>query len=405
MNQMRNEYPKTPPPSRRSALGLLGAASLAVGGTVAIGPAAHADPSPDTRMPKGLKPGGPFDKLLAQLAEADQFSGTVLLAHRGRPVLTRSYGMADKARSIPNGRDTLFGLASITKIFTALALGRLVQKGDVLLHETLGTYLDGFSEKTKRVTIHQLLTHTAGLRNYPSAPGYTDKLKEWDSTTEVMDGVMAIIRKMESEPQITPGTGHVYSNSGYFVLGALVAQVAGEPYHDYVPQHVLAPTGMRRSKLYTRPEVRANRDIAHPYMTEKSGERTDLTTSDYFGFVGGPADGIYSTAPELLGFARALLDGEPLNPAYTALFTSGKVPLTPTDPPSIQADSRFYAYGFRDMITGGHRVFGHSGSGTGRSTNLDIFPGLDWVTVVLSNYDTSIQPIVQKARDLITSPA
>lgn len=304
--------------TRRTALSLLGTA--AVGSVLSTGSAAYGYP------PKALKPGGEFDEYLAQRAEADLFSGTVLLAHRGHAVLTRSYGMADKSRSVPNGRDTIFNLASVSKCFTAVALGQLVQDGEVQLYETLGTYLDGFSEEMKKVTIHQLLTHTAGMGNYSEAPEFRPGLKEWASAAEMMDGVMSIIRSRETQPRFIPGTKYVYSNSGYFVLGVIVAQVSGESYHDYVRRHVLAPAGMRRSDLYTRPQVLASRHIAHPYWTQPSGERTDFAMTDYFGFVGGPAEGVYSTAPELLEFVRSLREGRLLNRAFTGLFTSGKVP-------------------------------------------------------------------------------
>ncbi|MFC7589400.1 serine hydrolase domain-containing protein [Nonomuraea antimicrobica] len=220
-----------------------------------------------------------------------------------------------------------------------------------------------------------------------------------------MDGVLALIRKQETAPAFTPGTRHVYSNSGYFVLGAVVAAASGVPYHDYVRAHVIAAAGMRRSGLYTRPQVLESREIAHPYWTQQSGERADFTTSEFFGHVGGPADGVYACAPDLLAFVDALTRGRLLSPAYASAFTSGKVLLSPADRPVVPADARFYGYGFRDTVTGGHRTWGHSGSAVGVAANLDVFPGLDWAVVVLSNYDNPITPIVLKARELITRSA
>ncbi|MFC7589401.1 serine hydrolase domain-containing protein [Nonomuraea antimicrobica] len=129
---------------------------------------AHADRAEP--VPSSLRPGGEFDAYVARLAQADQFSGTVLLRHRSRPVLARSYGMADKARSIPNGPDTIFKLASVSKCLTAVALGQLVQRDKVDLHAPLGDYLDGFSAETAKVTVHHLLTHTAGLGEYAQSP-------------------------------------------------------------------------------------------------------------------------------------------------------------------------------------------------------------------------------------------
>jgi CubicO group peptidase (beta-lactamase class C family) len=403
--------------SRRAALGLLGTASLAAGGVFAAPATAASGRSEGGALataafgrspgstPAQLRPGGEFDRFLAQRAEANQFSGTLLLARRDRAVFTRSYGMADRSRSVPNGRDTIFNLASVTKCFTAMAVSQLVERGKVHLHETLGTYLDGFSAQTQKVTIHQLLTHTAGMGNYPEAAEFAQRLAEWASVAEVMDGTMAIIRTMESQPRFTPGSQYRYSNSGYFVLGAIVAQVSGESYHDYVRRNVLGRAGMQRSDLYPRPQVLAGRDIAHPYLTRRPGEPVDFTTDVHFGFVGGPADGVYSTAPDLLRFATALREGRLVNRAFTDVFVSAKVPLSPTDPPVTPGQLRCYGYGFRTTILNGQLIVGHSGSGPGVMTNLDIYPDLGWVAVVLSNHDTPVDSVVQKERELITQLA
>src|SRR5262249_58943991 len=129
-------------------------------------------------------------------ATQDKFSGTVLLSHEGRPALTRSYGMANKQLSIPNGPDTIFALASVGKLFTAVAVAQLVQRGMVAYHEKLGTYLDGFpAEIADTVTVHQLLTHTSGMGDYWESQAYLDQSETWTSADEVMDGIMAIVRQ------------------------------------------------------------------------------------------------------------------------------------------------------------------------------------------------------------------
>ncbi|GAA0937770.1 serine hydrolase domain-containing protein [Nonomuraea longicatena] len=384
-------------PTRRTLLtGALATTALTAGSMLP----AHAERAAPT--PPQLRPGGEFDDYLARLAQSDQFSGTVLLVHRSRRVLTRSYGMADASRSIPNGPDTIFKLASLSKCFTGIALAQLAAQDKVDLHAPLGDYLNGFAAETAKVTLHHLLTHTAGMGQYSQAPEFHAGLPRWSTEAEMMDGVLNIIKKQETAPAFTPGTRYVYSNSGFFVLGAVVAAASGLPFHDYVRRDVLTRARMQRSNLYTKPQVLDSRDIAHPYWTLRSGERADFTTSEYFGFVGGPADGVYASAPDLLAFVAALDEDALLPAAYTTAFTTGKVLLAPTDKPVLPADARFYGYGFRDTIIAGHRVWGHSGSAMGVATNLDVFPDLDWIAVILSNYDTPITPIVIKARELIT---
>jgi CubicO group peptidase (beta-lactamase class C family) len=372
--------------TRRSALSLFGAAAglLATRSSVATAGAA---------APADLRPGGRFDRFVAQRAAADQFSGTVLLARHGRPVLTRSYGMADRDANVPVRPETRIDLASITKSLTAVAVAQLVQSGVVAFHAPLGTYLDGYPADAATATVHQLLTHTAGVGRPALTHQRPSDEDTWDTVDEVWQGMSAYLRTLP--PRFTPGSRFDYSNDGYFVLGEIVAAVSGLSYYDYVRTHVFAPAGMSTSDFPTRPQIRADAGIARAYATQPDGGRADATTMPYFPFVGGPFTGAFCSAGDLLRFATALHGGRLLNHAYTAVATSGKQATGPEPP-------QFYGYGQVETIIGDRRVVGHSGSGAGRANNLDVFPGSGWVAVVLSNYDTTVRPIVDLARELIT---
>jgi CubicO group peptidase (beta-lactamase class C family) len=376
--------------TRRSALGLFGAAGLlAIARPSVAAPAGAAS--------RGLLPGGRFDQFVAERAAADQFSGVVMLVHRGRPVLTRCHGLANKERGVPNTPDIRFDLASITKGLTAVSVAQLAQQGSVAFHQPLGTYLDGFPADVSRATVHQLLTHTAGV----GRPGLTNQRPAdedtWDSVDDVWQGMSAYLRTLPL--RFTPGSQFGYSNDGYFVLGAIVAAVSGLSFYDYVRQHVLSPAGMTSAEFFTKPQVRTDDSIALGYATQPGGTRVDATTVPGFPYVGGPFTGIYCTARDLLRFATALHGGTLLNPAFTRLATAGKQAVSPVDLPQGQ----FYGYGQVETITGAHRIVGHTGGGPGRSNNLDVFPDVGWVAIVLSNYDTSVRPIIDLARQLILS--
>ena len=127
------------------------------------------------------------------MAAQDQFSGTVLLASAGQPVLTRAFGWADKQKNIPNQAGTLFNLESVTKIFTGVAVAQLAAQGKIDFHATLGSCLDGFSAQTAGVTIHQLLTHTAGMGDYPQTQAFAREWQTWNSAAEVFNRIMGII--------------------------------------------------------------------------------------------------------------------------------------------------------------------------------------------------------------------
>ncbi|MCW6008239.1 beta-lactamase family protein [Micromonospora sp. CPCC 205371] len=376
--------------SRRAVLGLLGAANVTGTALAAWPGAAKAAPAASA---KDLRA---FLRLVNQRAAQDKFSGAVLVAHRGRPILARAYGMANKDRSTPNRTDTVFWLASITKCFTALAIAQLVQRGMMTFQDTLGTHLDGFPTAiADTVTVHHLLTHTSGIGR-PAVGG--GKLPDWNSLDEVMDGTLALVR--QTPLQFTPGTRYAYSNDGFFVLGAIIAEVAGRSYFDYMRERVFAPAGMSATDFHSRPQVLANDAIARPYWTQPDGRRADFAASPYAPFTTGPAGGAYSTVADLLAFADALTTGRLLGPAFVELITSGKVVLPPSGLPS---QAEFYGYGHLTAIINNATVIGHSGGGPGAANRLDIFPDRNWAAIVLSNYDTTINPIVELARELITT--
>ncbi|WP_431930983.1 serine hydrolase domain-containing protein [Nonomuraea jabiensis] len=389
--------------SRRSVLGLLGAAPIAAAGLLAAGQPAQAEASVSRAIPADLRPGGRFDRFVADRADKDLFSGVVVLAHRGRPVLRRAYGMANKAQSAPNRLDTRFDLASVTKTFTAVAVAQLAQRGKIAFHEKLGTYLQGFpAEIGQIVTVHQLLTHTSGIGR-PAVGTEPPTRPEWDTIQKVWDGTAKAIRALPL--QFTPGTQYRYSNDGFFLLGEIVATVSGRSYYDYVREHIFTPAGMTHSDFFTKSQVTADRTIARPYASQPSGPRVDFTTSSFFPFVGGPHRGAYSTATDLLAFARTLRDGTLLAPAYAELVTTGKMIMPPSEQQGLTRQQLFYGYGFTDAVVDGRHVVGHSGSSAGAANNLDTYPGLDWEAVVLGNYDTPIAPIVEMERQIITEYA
>jgi hypothetical protein len=120
------------------------------------------------------------------------------------------------------------------------------------------------------------------------------------------------------------------------------------------------------------------------------------------GFVGLPNHGAYSNGRELAGFLRALTDGTLLDPRFVPLVAEAKAVVPPATKPDLIRDGLYYGYGTFHTIVNRERVYGHSGSGPGMANLLDRFPGLGWTSVVLSNYDTPVEPIVNLARQLIT---
>jgi CubicO group peptidase (beta-lactamase class C family) len=389
--------------SRRTALKVLGGAVASGGAALASfrgSPSARAEP----RIPEELKPGGEMDRLIADLAAKDQFSGSVLLTHRKRPVLSRSYGMADKKTGMRIEPGTRFILGSITKMFTAVAVHRLARHGKLNYTDKLGDHLDGFpADIADKVTIHHMLTHSSGLGNHYTMPGYPEASRKWDSPDEVLGGTVDFIRK--SDLAFPPGAGSQYSNSAYCLLGAIVAAASKQPYYTYM-KHVFRDAGMGDSGFFTKPQWRDDEPtIAHPYY-KRPGTSEWVDGLEEHTYIGLPSGGSFANCADMDRFAQVLMNDDLLGPNHTGLMLNAKIP-KPVDESSEEppqpGTTTFAGYGSLTQLIDGRWVHGHGGGSTlGTSANLDFFPASGWATVVLTNYpDKTAKPIVDLARRLI----
>lgn len=379
--------------TRRAALALLGATSVATL-TVGTEPAAARAGSPSGRVPKGLLPGGELDRVIADSAARDVFSGSVLITHRGRTILSRSYGMADKARSVPNGPDTLFGLASVAKVFTAVAVAQLAQRGKLHYFDPVGRHVDGFAaEVADHVTIHHLLTHTSGLGDFFGAPGYFETARTWTSVTQQMEGIGQFVRR--ETLAFPPGARSQYSNSAYHVLAEIVARASGQEYHDYVREHVFRAARLGSADFYTTAQWREDRRIAHGYY-RPPGSADRIDNIDEQVFLPGP----FASCAQMARFAHALWEEKLLNPAYTRLILSPKLP---TLPPPGSGLTMFTGYGPGATLAGDRWSYGHNGaSSIGGVVEFVFYPDHGYVTVFMSNHEMdSIRGIPGLARKLI----
>lgn len=317
-----------------------------------------------------------FGKWLGQLAAAGQFSGVVLAARDGKPVLEAGYGMANRATRDPDTPATTFCIASIGKLFTAVAIAQLVQRHKLAFGDDVSKYISDFSYP--HVTIAQLLDMTSGL---------DDVVLSARNPPESLAGMMERIVK----EKLAPGTGFRYSNDGYIVLGAVIAVVAGQSYDSYVREHVLAPAGMTHTSLavYTPARVPG---MAHGYTL---GGR-DIGGSAQ---IANPSGGASSTAGDLLRFAQALTSHRLLSPAMTAIVLVPRVGSPQPGGPPVDE----YTYGFAYQVINGVTFVGHNGGTPGYEGQLDIYPKMGYVVAILTNQDHTLLPAIQRSEAMLTA--
>lgn len=323
------------------------------------------------------------DRYLNKLAEADVFSGSVLLAHEGRTLYAQAFGEADKAHGVPNHVDTKFSLGSMNKMFTAVAIGQLVERSALSLEDPLSAYATGVlpPEAAHKIKIKHLLSHSSGLGDYLNEaadrpPGHF----------RTLDDFLGLVQG--DTLGFEPGTEFSYSNAGYLLLGKVIETVTGTSYYAYIRDHIYRPAGMWNAGA--RPQDRIIPHLAIGYDKEYTGEGIRFRNNRFvIGLRGGPAGGGYATAHDLFAFATALQNGKLLDKGLVDTFTAAK--------PDVGADR--YGYGF--SVDAERNIAGHSGGFAGVHANMDIFLETGYVVVVLSNYRGALRPVRSKIRDLI----
>jgi CubicO group peptidase (beta-lactamase class C family) len=324
---------------------------------------------------------------LDRLVAADAFSGVVLVARNGETIFERAYGEASKSYDIPNAVDTKFNLGSMNKMFTAVAIAQLVERGTLSWDDPIGKWLGPDwvrPEVGEKATIRHLLTHTSGLGSF-----FTEEfMRSSRGLYRGLDDWRDIVR--QDSLAFEPGTQWSYSNTGFHLLGVIVEKATGESYYDYVREHVYEPAGMTGTDAYEVDAVVPN--LAQGYdRIETDGGVTYRSNILEHTARGGPAGGGYSTAPDLLAFANALLEDRLVRPETLTLITTAKP----------EAASPDYGYGFGVSEDG--RVFGHTGGFPGISSSLAVDRENGDVVVVMSNYGRASMPVADVARELLAA--
>ncbi len=310
---------------------------------------------------------------VAAAARRDEFSGVVLVAKGERTIFHRAYGLADRSWRIPNRLDTRFNLASMNKMFTAVAIARLVEVGKLRLEDTLGTILPDYPNRdaARRITIAHLLSHSAGLGMLFDRPGF-DRRKRYRTSSDYLP-------LFASEPLLfEPGTASAYSNEGFVVLGAVVEKLTGLNYFDYVRERIFRPLGMAHTDSYAIDDVVPDLAVGYArYEDDPLGIGPRRPNWIFLQWKGSAAGGGYSTTGDLLKFVRSLQQKRLLR---GELVDSLLAP---------HAHGDWYGFGFQVQEVGGKQVRGHGGGGPGSgiSSELGWFLDGSYVVIVLGNYD------------------
>jgi CubicO group peptidase (beta-lactamase class C family) len=334
---------------------------------------------------------------------------------RGEMIFDKGYGMANLETQAPATPETVFRIASINKQFTAAAILLLAERGKLSLDDRLSKFLPEFPQ-ADQVTIRQLLTHTSGLKDYAGQVDYWRNRSRIDTTTEDFVRYVATLKPIHD---FEPGTKFNYSNSGYYVLGAVIDKVTGRPFAEFYETELFQKAGMTHTAVDRAEDVVLHR--ASGYERAK-GEVVRFENAPFISISTVGANGsTRSTTSDLAKWHRALLAGRIINPASLELMlTPGRLKdgrlassaklESPQPPPaaapqprtSPDEPQRDYGFGINiERDAQGHRSIAHSGGINGFRSRLVTYPDAELTIVFLANTGEGITNVPNTVAEIL----
>ncbi|MFC2030902.1 serine hydrolase domain-containing protein [Chloroflexota bacterium] len=253
---------------------------------------------------------------LEQAASEMEFSGVVSVFRDASTVYSKAFGYRDIKNELPNTTGTIFGIASGTKLFTALGIGVLVDQGLISLGTTVGEIDRGYTGFVdEQATIQQLLTHTSGIYDY-----YDEEFDQDFDHFSVEIPWCELQTPSDYYPmfkgkamKLRPGERYAYSNGGYVFLGMLIEKLTGVLYRDFMREYVLQAADMHRSGFYAFNDLPEN--TANGYLEDR--RRTNIYQLP---LRGGGDGGLYTTTDDLHAFWDSLFSNRILSEELTETY-------------------------------------------------------------------------------------
>ncbi|UCH61948.1 MAG: beta-lactamase family protein [Fidelibacterota bacterium] len=306
-----------------------------------------------------------IDSLFTRVIAPHSPGAAVAIVHHDQVVHAAAFGTRDVRSGEPITLTTNFRLASLTKQFTAMAVMILEERGVLGYDDPLTAFFPEFPDYGRVITVHHLLTHTSGLKDY-------EDLIPAETTVPLKDRDVLTLLTREAEGDFPPGTRYHYSNSGYALLALIVEQVSGLTFADFLRTTIFSPLDMTATVAFekgisTVPE----RAFGHTRTEEDFSSTDQSITSSVLG-----DGGIYSSVTDLMKWDRAL---------YSDQLVTRETMETAFSSHADGEDRGQYGYGWFVRSEQSRKLLWHYGSTIGFRTAILRIPEIQLTVIVLAN--------------------
>ncbi len=335
-----------------------------------------------------------MEQLWTRWEDADRFSGVFSVSGPEGVLFKACRGLRNRSEQLPVNHDTAFAIASGTKLFTGLAVCRLMDAGRLKPEDRLWDLLPGdLGQIDRRVTMRHLLTHTSGVGDYidEEADNCTEQLLGlyekypvylWENLPYYLPMITPLT------PKFAPGERFSYSNAGFVLLGLVVEAVSGMPYQEFVRREIIQPLRLRHTGFYRSDALPPNTALGY-YLDESTGQwRHNLFRLP---IVGGSDGGLYTCADDLNTLWRAVFEGRVLSAAMLAAFSQAQA--------VRDGEGRSYGLGVYRYDRNGHTAWYAVGSDFGIDFFTAYFPDQQVSASALGNTELNTFPLLRALFD------
>lgn len=318
-----------------------------------------------------------IDKIVKEMHRKIDFSGVVLVKKEKNLIYEEVFGYANRSECINNTLQTKFGIASGCKIFTAIGICQLVEKGVISFHTKLKDCLDiKFPNFNEDITIHQLLTHSSGIPDYFDESIMDNFEDLWKQTPMyLLKSLRDFLPLFQNgNMMFAPGSKFHYNNAGFIILGLIIEQQSGFEFTEYIERNIFMSIGMNDSGYFSLDNL--PKDTALGYIKDVNNQR--WRTNVYSMPIKGGADGgAYVTAPDMLKFWEALFNNDILSHQHMNLLLTPHISVN---------ESQSYGYGiWIEKRQGNIYKYHVMGYDPGVSFRSAVYPDLGITLVIPSN--------------------